>query len=75
MGLRDELEVKSLGGKCAVGLLLSELDKTVAGELQELMNDHTIHSSSLSRLCKTKGWRRVSSQSFQRHRRMDCKCH
>lgn len=74
MGLRDELDSRSPGGNCSVGLLLDELDKDVASELVDLIDDLTVSSSSLARLTKNKGWRVVGEWAFSRHRRKDCKC-
>lgn len=74
MGLRDELEEWSPGGNCSVSLLLNELDKDMASELADLIDDLTVSSSSLARLTKTKGWRVVGAWAFSRHRRKDCKC-
>lgn len=76
MGLRDRLDVRGSGGICTVRLLLEMLDVETAGELTELIADPTVPATSLARLAQAEGWALTpGSDSFQRHRRKDCKCH
>lgn len=73
MGLREELtEVPPT--RCAVGKLLETLPDDVRAELEELLTDYSITSSSLGRLAIKKGWD-CREQSFSRHRRGVCLCH
>ena len=72
MALRDELDDKKQS-TCFVHKLLTSLDAETSSELQELMDDRSITSTSLARLASKKGWN-VGETSFQRHRSGRCKC-
>lgn len=72
MSLRDELDDKKQQ-TCFVYRLLDGLDPDTRGELEELLADQSITSTSLARLAVKKGWN-VGETSFQRHRSGRCKC-
>ena len=75
MGLRDELPVTPQRVRCHVQMLYQALGRELAVELEELVNDPSISTIQLMKLCRLKQWPVApSDSSFKRHRKGDCQC-
>jgi hypothetical protein len=74
MTLRDELDTPGRQ-LCLVGAFLQTLDKPLATELIELLEDTNIQHTSIHGLFTKKNWPRMAVTTIARHRKKECSCH
>jgi hypothetical protein len=71
--LDDARAVAARGPRCTMGALLEALSATENAEVQEALDDPTIHGSGIARALLARG-HKMSAATVNRHRAGDCSC-